>query len=54
MRFSLAGRPGGNSTAAAHFATIGKGLLHTLFTLSGAQVLLPYYHQHAKPSSICP
>ena len=54
MRFSLAGRPGDNSTAAAHFATIGKGLLHTLFTLSGAQVLLPYYHQHAKPSSICP
>ena len=42
MRAALEQLPGGNKTAAAHFATIGKGLLRTLFTHSGAQINSSY------------
>ena len=35
MRSVLEKLPGGNATAAAHYATIAKGLLEYVFTLSG-------------------
>jgi hypothetical protein len=49
MRAALERLPGGNETAAAHFATIGKGLLRTLFTHSGAQINSSYHSRgHVK------
>eukprot|EP01044_Picomonas_judraskeda_P002991 COSAG03_NODE_232_length_10264_cov_2.708706_3_plen_405_part_00 len=48
-RAALESLPNGNATASAHFASIGKGLLHTLFTLSGAQVNRSYHSRgHVK------
>ena len=38
MRAKLEQLPGGNATAAAHFATVSHGLLDYVFTLSGAQI----------------
>ena len=43
MRSALENLPGGNATASAHFGAIGRGLLHTLFALSGAQVNRSYH-----------